>query len=81
VASFSYWPYKYPPGPATIKGINGSLADVYEKKAHVGDRMYVTIEAQGPGTGVDRIAYMQVVGLEQGTVKADMWVWNSSSGN
>ena len=78
VDAFEYWLYNYSPGPATIDGISGSSTggNVAGSQAHVGDRQYVTLATQG--LQVNRIAYMQVVGVEAGNIVADMWVWNAS---
>lgn len=70
---FSYWSYHYRPGPATIDGISETMegSDVSDI-AHVGDRMFA---ARSVGH-VNRVIYMQVVGVTPGSIVADTWVWD-----
>jgi hypothetical protein len=77
VDAFNPWSYNYSPGPATINGISGTStgSDVAGMEAHVGDRLYVT---RSTAFRVDRIAYMQIVGVGRGGVVADIWTWNAS---
>lgn len=74
---FNYWLNHYRPGPATIDGIisNECNDNVAGTQAHIGDRLYIGL---GDGNGIDRIGYMQVVGMAGANVIVDMWVWNAS---
>jgi hypothetical protein len=75
VSYSDYWSHQFKFGPANIVGIiggSGEYDNVAGTQASVGDRLWT---ASTGDNGIDRITYMQVIGVGAENVVVDMWVW------